>query len=249
MVTIIGIDCATQAKRTGLAHGTFENGKAQIYEVIIGDKNSSIVDTISEWISRAQNALITIDAPLGWPITLGKELHNHEAGNPIKVEPNHLFRRSTDRFIKSRIGKQPLDVGADRIARTAHAALTLLGELRIKSGEAIPLAWEPGERSGINAIEVYPAASLIAHGINVPGYKRKDGGDARREMLHKLGDRIALPRETSIMERNDDALDASICVLAGMDFLLGDVIEPVDIHVAKKEGWIWVRKPVGGQEN
>jgi predicted RNase H-like nuclease len=243
-VTIIGIDCATQAKNIGLARGTFENGKAQIDEVIIGARNISIVDTIADWISNSQNVLISMDAPLGWPTALGVELHKHQAGNPIKVESNYLFRRSTDRFIRTTIGKQSLDVGADRIARTAHAALTLLDEIRLKTGRDIPLAWEPGLQTGIFTIEVYPAATLIAHDLNVPGYKRKDGQDARRELVGKLGNRIKLPKETSLMEKNDDALDAAICVLAGADFLRGDVYKPTDLELAKKEGWIWVRKGV-----
>lgn len=33
-----------------------------------------------------------------------------------------MFNRLTDRLIHQRIGKKPLEVGADRIARTAHAA-------------------------------------------------------------------------------------------------------------------------------
>ena len=243
-VTIIGIDCATQAKNTGLARGTFENGKAQIVEAIIGARNISTVDTIADWISSTQNVLIAIDAPLGWPLALGKELHNHEAGYPIKVERNHLFRRSTDQFIKSKIGKQPLDVGADRIARTAHAALTLLDEIRIKTGEVIPLAWEPGLQSGIFAIEVYPAATLIAHDINVPGYKRKENREARKTLLSDLRKRIDLPPDISLMENNDDDLDAAICVLAGADFLRDTVYKPPDLELAKKEGWIWVRKRV-----
>ena len=90
-VTIVGIDCATQAKKTGLARGTFENGRAQIDDVIIGARNISIVDTIADWISNSQNVLIAMDAPLGWPIALGKQFHAHEAGNPIKVEPNYFF--------------------------------------------------------------------------------------------------------------------------------------------------------------
>lgn len=44
------------------------------------------------------------------------------------------------------------------------------------------------------------------------------------------------------MEMNDDALDADICVLAGADFLGREVMDLVKIVVAKREGWIWVRK-------
>ena len=131
-VTLIGIDCATQSKNIGLARGHYAYGKAQIDEVIIDSRNISIADTIVEWISNAQNVLIAMDAPLGWPNNLGKELHNHEAGNYIPIERNQFFRRSTDKFIKSKIGKQPLDVGADRIARTAHAALSLLDKIEGK---------------------------------------------------------------------------------------------------------------------
>ena len=44
-----------------------------------------------------------------------------------------------DRFIQQRTGKTPLDVGADRIACTAHAAFRIIGELRKKTGVAVPL--------------------------------------------------------------------------------------------------------------
>lgn len=240
-VTIIGIDCATQAKNIGLARGTFINGKAQIVEAIIGAGSVSLADIIADWIYGAQKVLMALDAPLGWPVSLGKELQAHEAGNPIKTEPNKLFRRSTDQFIKSKIGKQPLDVGADRIARTAHAALALLDEIRIRTNEEIPLAWEPDIQTGIYAIEVYPAATLIAHKINAPGYKRREGIEMRKTLLDDLRKLISLPPDLSLMENNDDALDAVICVLAGVDFLSGDAYFPNDKDLAKKESWIWVR--------
>mgnify|MGYP005632426763 CR=1 FL=1 len=240
--TLIGIDCATQTKNIGIALGFFENGKTQIDKVIIGSRNISIVDTIAGWIPISQNTLIAIDAPLGWPKNLGEELQTHEAGKPIHVEPNQLFRRETDHFIKREVGKQPLDVGADRIARTAHAALHLLEEIREKTGQAISLTWEPGISKGVYAIEVYPAATLIAYGINVPGYKQKDGKGARKLLLRQLFDYIDLPTDISLMEKNDDALDAAICVLAGADFLRRDVYKPMNLELAKKEGWIWVKR-------
>jgi hypothetical protein len=78
-------------------------------------------------------------------------------------EPNELFRRATDDDIKLRLGKRPLDVGADRIARTAAAALKLLDRLRRETGRPIPLAWTPDEDPTWRAIEVYPVATRIAH--------------------------------------------------------------------------------------
>jgi len=58
-----------------------------------------------------------------------------------------------------------------------------------------------------------------------------------------LGKKVGLPQDTSLMEGNGDALDAALCVLAGVDFLRGEVLEPIEIPVVKREGWIWVRKP------
>lgn len=241
VVTIIGIDCATQAKNVGLALGTFDKGIARIDDVILGVGNVSLADIIADWVIGTQKVLLALDAPLGWPVSLGRELQEHEAGNPIKTEPNQLFRRSTDQFIKRMIGKQPLDVGADRIARTAHSALTLLDEIRKRTGEELPLAWESDIQKEISAIEVYPAATLIAHEIMAPGYKRRESINLRKRLLEDLRKLIGLPPDLSLMENNDDALDAVICVLAGADFLRGEVYCPIDQDLAKKEGWIWVR--------
>ena len=36
---------------------------------------------------------------------------------------------------------------------------------------------------------------------------------------------------------------AVVCELAGADFLRSEVLEPTDMEIAKKEGWIWVQKP------
>jgi predicted RNase H-like nuclease len=242
-IGIIGIDCSTQAKNIGLACGVLANGNARINVVTIGESKNDIVSMIARWAIQFESVLIALDAPLGWPMEIGKVLNSHEAGKSIETEPNQLFRRSTDRFIKTKIGKQPLDVGADRIARTAHAALSLLEKIREESGDPIPLAWEPRILKGIFAIEVYPAATLIAYDINVPGYKRKDGQDARSHLMEELGRYIQLPNDVSLLEKNNNVLDAVICVLAGKDFLRGDVFIPIDIEAAQKEGWIWVKKP------
>lgn len=49
--------------------------------------------------------------------------------------------------------------------------------------------------------------------------------------------------DIDLMIDNDDALDAVICVLAAIDFLKQDVIEPdkSQMNLVKKEGWIWVK--------
>ena len=65
-------------------------------------------------------------------------------------------------FIQQKLKKTPLDVGADRIARTAYAALHLLGSVRVQLHLSIPLAWAPTDISVVAAIEVYPAATLVS---------------------------------------------------------------------------------------
>jgi hypothetical protein len=108
---------------------------------------------------------------------------------------------------------------------------------------ARPLAWDPEIGSGIHAVEVYPAATLATYKVPTTGYKkRKDNLPARRKLIAFLGKHLRLPEDTSTMKDNADTLDAGLCVLAAVDFLRGNVIEP-EGHMpkARKEGWIWVR--------
>lgn len=246
-VTTIGIDCATDPRRVGLALGRYEEGRTSVDAVTLGARALPPAEVVAPWIRDAPGpVLLALDAPLGWPVPLGRALGLHRAGAPLDDTAHALFRRSTDRFVKERIGKQSLDVGADRIARTAHAALDLLGRLRKQSGTAIPLAWEPGS-NGTAAIEVYPAATLRAHGIGARGYKKKGapGVEARERVAAALGDRMALPPDRSVLWESDDALDAVICLLAAQDFLLCDALAPPNQMLAEREGWIWVRAPYG----
>jgi predicted RNase H-like nuclease len=242
-ITIIGIDCATDPKRVGLACGYVENQQAKVVDVKVGSSKESNLDLIRSWLDRTTTTLIALDAPLGWPKKLGETLVTHRAGEKVEVDPNDLFRRNTDKFVKCKIGKQPLDVGADRIARTARAALELLGNIRKDTDPPIPLAWQPPTQPGIYAIEVYPAATLKALGIEVPGYKQKDNRQGRQRLLHLLEAQIGLPDDTSQMADNDNVLDAAVCVLAGVDFLSGKAMGPNESEktCVAQEGWIWVR--------
>jgi hypothetical protein len=144
-IQLIGIDCATEDARIGLAHGSADGADLHVLDARQCSRDQPAMQTIGEWITTREHTqtLLAIDAPLGWPAALGEALAGHQAGDAISVGAHDLFRRDTDRFIKRTLGKQALDVGADRIARTAHAALGLLGELRRRLGDAIPLAWTP----------------------------------------------------------------------------------------------------------
>jgi predicted RNase H-like nuclease len=240
---IVGVDCASSEKRIGLAIASIGNLKPTINKVKVGGGNVPVADWIAEQLPKDQPALLALDAPLGWPTALGSELFVHWAGMPLGTRPDCLFSRLTDRMIRQTLGKRPLEVGANLIARTAHSALSLLQNLREKTGLALPLAWEPGAIRETSAIEVYPAATLIVHGINVQGYKKPNASAVRGKLLERLSDHVEIAEDRGLLESNHDALDAAICVLAAWDFLQRKCIQPTDLETARKEGWIWVRHP------
>lgn len=237
---IIGVDCATQSGRVGLARGRVVSGGVLLENLAVGTAVPSIEDWLLSRIREADATLLALDAPLGWPDPLSAALPGHRAGAALDGRPNDLFRRETDRFVHRKIGKLPLDVGADRIARTAHWALSLLASLRQSLDLPIPLAWKPSIK-GVMAIEVYPAATLLSLGLSPRGYKGPERIVARRRLLAALSEHMSLPTDPAPMWHNDDILDAAIAVLAGADFLRSWCHQPPDLALAQKEGWIWVR--------
>jgi predicted nuclease with RNAse H fold len=228
VTAVIGIDCATQPSSTGLVYARARAGRVSVLAATLGSPRQRPAQTIAGWLANEPAALLALDAPLGWPQSIGPALMGHAAGEQLTATPNALFRRATDDAIAERLHKRPLDVGADRIARTAHAALALLGELRQLTGQSIPLAWAPLTGPGIQAIEVYPAATR--RGRRVP-----DG----RGSLAGLEGEILVPAEVAVPD-SVDVRDAMVCALAGADFLAGRAYPPTDVVLAKKEGWIWV---------
>jgi predicted RNase H-like nuclease len=189
-------------------------------QVVLGprSKNSMhVVAAIAAAIRKEMRALVALDAPLGWPAPLARALRHHEAGAAIASSSSDLFRRTTDAVIADRIGKRPLDVGADRIARTAHDALRRLGELRAVTGRSIPLAWVPRQVEEVSAIEVYPAGTLVARGIPIAGYKDKDGSRARERIVKALRERGEIDCDDGIRNQASDSdhiLDAVVCLVA-----------------------------------
>ena len=238
---VIGVDCATVAEKTGLALAEYEAGRLSVRDVVLGTRERPAATIISGWLQdAAEPALLALDAPLGWPEAMGRVLVGHAAGEPIEEASNEFFRRETDRHIQRTLHKTPLDVGADRIARTAHAALELLGSLRDKLALPIPLAWGL-PLVGVSAIEVYPAATLHAYGFRSSGYKRSENTAERRDLLVSLAGLLDIGADRKLLERSADALDAVVCTLAAKDFLEGRAVPPEDLALAQREGWIWVR--------
>jgi len=243
---IVGVDCATQAKRVGLALAQRSASGCRVVEVKVCRDATTPAEVIAEWIGDSARALLALDAPLGWPAPLGDALSKHAAGVQVTEPANILFRRNTDRFVASLTRKTPLDVGADRIARTAHWALFLLTELRRRLEEPIPLAWGTPLEERVAAIEVYPAATLIAHGAVLKGYKADEGLVERQTIFRMLEMRVDFSPLAAQICASADILDAVVCVLAAVDFLEGMAIPPDQPQLALKEGWIWVRRPSVG---
>jgi RNase H-fold protein (predicted Holliday junction resolvase) len=241
---LVGIDCATQDTKIGVAYGDFSDGQLAVLEAFACTKEKTAAEAISNWLQeRREPVLLAIDAPLGWPQSLSRVLTNHRAGEELKAEANDMFRRATDHFVKQKTRKAPLEVGADRIARTAHAALCLLRDLRHELKAEIPLAWEWPLVSKVSAIEVYPAATLVAHSLRSTGYKKPLHEVKRNEIIRKLSDIAYIPFDISRkLLASGDALDAAICLLAAKDFLSGEAMRPTDQARAEAEGWIWVRE-------
>ncbi|MDD5248221.1 MAG: DUF429 domain-containing protein [Rhodocyclaceae bacterium] len=201
----------------------------------------SIIDTVlAPSLRAAKRALIAIDAPLGWPANLSRELSKHQAGQAFAVEKDAFFQRATDQFVRQIIGKKPLEVGADKIARAAHSALAVLDELRIKCEKPIPLAWDLNF-TGVAAIEIYPGGTLKARALPDTGYKKPEQLATRQQIA------ASLTKDLQGIERYvngaADIFDACICLSAAKDFLEGRTIAPREPILAKKEGWIWIREP------
>ncbi len=247
---VIGIDwAASDEAKCGLALGELRDGAAvEIVELITGREapRRRSAPQVARWLGAHPDALVAIDAPLGWPSNLARAVATHLAGEPLGTmgDAPTFFNRETDRFVRRELRKSPLEVGADRIARTAFSALALVGELREQTGLPLRLAWGSDERG---VLEVYPAATLkvIAAGRKLPPYKKTEQADARREIVGILGEQVRwTPEARARSVGSDHLLDAVVCVVAGADFARGLAVSPPEAlrESARREGWIWVRK-------
>ena len=240
--TIVGVDCATQEERMGLARGQLgADNVLRVERVTLGTAGESAAASVSHWIAGQPQFVLALAAPLGWPERLGGALSGHSAGEPLCESADALFRRETDKLVHKAVGKQPPDVGADRVARTARAALALLSDVRALARQPIPLAWQQARESG--AIEVYPAATLLAHGVSSTAYKAgtTQGRKARADILERLSAHALINVARDVMIQDANLFDAMLCVLAGADFAQGLCVEPLHPDRARKEGHIWFR--------
>ncbi|MCR6625397.1 DUF429 domain-containing protein [Pseudoxanthomonas japonensis] len=228
-VNVVGIDWATQPRKVGLALGLFCDKRLVLRDAMLGSGRNKSVDVIRGWIKGASQTLICIDAPLGWPLPLRMALMSHSAGKPLRGDSYDLFMRATDRRVWRDLEKRPLEVGADRIARTAKSALDFLEELAVGAGRSVEIAWHPARWDGIRAIEVYPAATCAAWRIN-------------QKSIESVSQHCSFGNVNADVLQNPHVTDAILCAIAGSNFLCGLAAAPsagIEKEKALQEGWIW----------
>lgn len=256
-IFLIGVDCAAKPENMGLAWAEFDGKSGRLLDVKKGSKRLNPVSQLCEWISEDSPTLIALDAPLGWPEGFGNKLARHQAGLPIKRTClETFFNRETDRIVHKCVnkckGNKPFEVGADKIARASFVALEILGKVRQNQkskGQDISIAWTP-EIQDVQAIEVYPAATLKMYGYLHESYKKNS--DKEKQNREKILDSLSEHFPSGIkqchrdcMIKKADALDAVVCILAAIDFLKGEARGPendLERKRAEREGWIWFRR-------
>jgi predicted nuclease with RNAse H fold len=263
---IVGIDCASQPEKTGVAIGKYEAkiGKIEILQLFKGEKGKSIsVKILTKLAEIAQKPteidvnkiLVAVDAPLGWPVAMSQSLANHIAGASLghnRTEKDRFFRRFTDTFIHQKIGKLPLEVGADRIARAAYSALQMMEDFRQKF--PVEMLWDTNIQNlnGMGVIEVYPAATLKQHNLIYNNYKKESDIANRKEIIEYLQAYFSnITDYQALMQEDGDRLDAIVCLLCAKDFVDKEVMQiPVEENLAfiQQEGWIWVKGKNGNPD-
>lgn len=236
---IVGIDAAVEPRNNGLAVAEYANNSCKVRSLQTGRRGEPIAHQILDLIDSSRPLLVAIDAPLGWPTAFTQALHGHAAGHELDGDPNELFARTTDRFVREKTGLKPLDVGADRIARTAAAALKLIASLRAETKLALPLLQSPNAAVKGGLIEVYPAATLKQRALPFRQYKKPDATDIRKQISAAVDEELDIQDVISQCVDSDHCLDAILCVLAATDFLAGRCAAPSDDVPFQEEGWIW----------
>lgn len=241
-VTLIGIDCAADESKMGLALGVLSSeGVVRVERATLGTAGESAVATVASWIGRSGRFVLALDAPLGWPVALTRVLRGHRAGEAFQKPAQAVLRRNTEQAVAELCGRLPKEVGADRIARMAVCALDTLAHVRAAAQRPVPMAWCQGEDSGV--IEVHPGSTLRAYGLAVGAYRGQSikARACRRDVVKALAGWVELGSRRELLVDDPHLLDAAISVLAAADFARAACMPPADPGLAQREGWIWVR--------
>ena len=226
---IIGVDLASQASSTSLCAIDWTD-RPRVVDVVRPAEDDLIV------AAAGSAAAVGIDSPLGWPsafVELIGRHHRGEATETVTATPRELRLRTTDRWIRDWIPRDPLSVSTDRIGVVALRAVRLLERIRA-----------PGcDRSGDGGIyEAYPGGSLARWGLTATGYKTRGAEDVRGTIVDALGDWVGIDAVADRLVASDDDLDAVLTAVVTGLAVAGRTTSPPREHatVAAVEGWIHV---------
>jgi len=245
-VRTLGIDLASQPKKTAACAIAWEDGRATVSAPRLEMTDDDLLGL------AAGSDAVGIDAPFGWPQPFVEFLTRRPAPGAEtaawgKARRDELCFRLTDRLVWTALGRPPLSVAADKIALPAMRCAGLLAALGV------------ADRSGDGRVcEVYPAVALKTWGLASKGYKAPRGGAGTRvrgggeNLALLLGNLLGacpwlvLSTETAALcARDDDAFDALVAALVARAAALGLTVRPSPDQAARAgiEGWIAVPLP------
>ncbi|GAA1316288.1 DUF429 domain-containing protein [Brachybacterium tyrofermentans] len=236
--TYLGIDLASDPKRTGIAWLRDEGEKVMVEDVRVGADDDTIVSAV------VTSQKTGVDVPFGWPRSFVELLEAHRTATltpPPSTGPDwkrHVLYRATDLEVRRRVGKNPLSVASDKIAYPAIRWAGIAARLREQGAPVTP------DGRGI-ACEVYPGAALVAWQLAGYTYKGAKGATSRAALAEQLTARLpwldwAGHRDACVDD--DNALDAVIAAVVARDVDRGlaTPAPPELAELAAEEGWIWL---------
>ncbi|MGA7834686.1 MAG: DUF429 domain-containing protein [Acidimicrobiales bacterium] len=252
----IGIDLASEAKRTGVAiiEITGTHATAGLAPVGFVADDRGLVDIVD------RSTVVGLDSPLGWPDDFVSAVTAHrmsarwptfEHRSTDKIRES-LRHRTTDLFVRSLdLGSTPLSVSSDLIGVVAMRGAWLQSAWAQKWG-----CLEPRDGTG-RLVETYPAAALRAWDMLARrGVRYKGGGTAaQREVQRAERERIMAEIEEQSAHwldvsaalradavESDHVLDALVSALVALAARVGAThrAPSESKEAARREGWIHV---------
>lgn len=240
----LGIDLASDPKRTGFAVVRWTDSSAVVEDVDVGADDEKLLAL------HARVDATGIDAPFGWPRGFVEFVSAHRRGGgaaPPSWHTEHRDRlrfRVTDRVVRLHLGRWPLSGSSDLLAVPLFRCLGLLARMGVK------------DRSGDGRVfETYPAAALRIWGLSGRGYKGPKKQAQLKCLVSALRSRtpwLSLTRaQATRLETCDDAFDALVAALVARAAWLdgrGDrrlTFRPDESQreVGRDEGWIVLPTP------
>jgi hypothetical protein len=236
IVKTLGIDLASDPKKTGVCTVRWQDGRAAVDKLFVGADDDQLLGL------HERSDATGIDSPFGWPVPfeeLVREVGRWRTETWSNEKRDVLRFRLTDFRVRELTGRWPLSVSSDLIAVAAMRCVGLLGRMGVR------------DRSGDGRVfETYPAAGLHAWGLPSRGYKKEKGGELRAEIWAKLAHRApwldVTAEQSDLIVARDDALDALVAALIARAAKIGLTVQPSEHERERAETEGWIHVPIEG---